>query len=126
MVVRAGRLQKIFFNFCRRTTVQFLKFYHGVFKHGEERLERLKMLIFCEKRLSNAHGRVSCEANAGYAPQGWSIDDMTAMAYPVSMQLEALLRRFSWKKVLQIYSRISSLRPGSRRMVGAGVRITQS
>jgi hypothetical protein len=37
----------------------------------------------------------------------WSANDMTAVAYPVSIKLEALLRRYSWKKVLQIYSRIS-------------------
>ena len=38
---------------------------------------------------------------------GWSADDVTAKAYPVLIKLEALLRRYSWKKVLQKYSRIS-------------------
>ena len=37
----------------------------------------------------------------------WSADAVTAEAYPVSIKLEALLRRYSWKKVLQNYSRIS-------------------
>ena len=37
----------------------------------------------------------------------WYADDVTAEAYPVSIKLEALLRRYSWKKVLQKYSRIS-------------------
>jgi hypothetical protein len=39
--------------------------------------------------------------------RGWSADDVTAKAYPVSTKLEVLLRRYSWKKVLQKYSRIS-------------------
>jgi hypothetical protein len=38
---------------------------------------------------------------------GWSADDVTAEAYPVSIKLEALLRRYSWKKVLQNYSRLA-------------------
>ena len=37
----------------------------------------------------------------------WYADDVTAEAYPVSIKLEALLRRYSWKKVPQNYSRIS-------------------
>ena len=41
--------------------------------------------------------------------EGWSADDVTAKAYPVSIILESLLRRYSWKKVSQIYSRISYL-----------------
>ena len=40
---------------------------------------------------------------------GWSADDVTAEAYPVSIKLESLLRRYSWKKVPQIYTRISYL-----------------
>ena len=40
---------------------------------------------------------------------GWSTVDVTAEAYLVSIQLESLLRRYSWKKVPQIYSRISYL-----------------
>ena len=31
----------------------------------------------------------------------WYADDVSAEAYPVSIKLEALLRRYSWKKVLQ-------------------------
>jgi hypothetical protein len=38
---------------------------------------------------------------------GWCADDVTAEAYLVSIELEALLRRYSWEKVPQIYSRIS-------------------
>ena len=37
---------------------------------------------------------------------GWSDDDVTAEAYPVSIKLESLLRRYSWIKVPQIYSLI--------------------
>ena len=40
---------------------------------------------------------------------GWSTVDVTAVAYLVSIKLKALLRRYSWKKVPQIYSRISYL-----------------
>ena len=40
---------------------------------------------------------------------GWSAVDVTAEAYPVSIKLESLLRRYSWEKVPQIYSRISYL-----------------
>ena len=39
--------------------------------------------------------------------EGWSADDVTAKAYPVSIILESLLRRYSWKKVPQIYPLIS-------------------
>jgi hypothetical protein len=42
----------------------------------------------------------------------WFADDMTAVEYPVFIKLEALLRRYSWKKVLQNYSRISYGAPG--------------
>jgi hypothetical protein len=31
----------------------------------------------------------------------WSADTVTAEAYPLSIKLEALLRRYSWKKVLR-------------------------
>jgi hypothetical protein len=37
----------------------------------------------------------------------WSVNDVTAEVYPVSIKLKALLRRYSWKKVPQNYSRIS-------------------
>ena len=47
---------------------------------------------------------------------GWSADDVTAKAYPVLIKLEALLRRYSWKKVLQNYSRISYGLNGRWRM----------
>jgi hypothetical protein len=40
---------------------------------------------------------------------GWSDVDVTALAYPVSIKLKVLLRRYSWKRVPQIYSRISYL-----------------
>ena len=40
---------------------------------------------------------------------GWSADDVTAEAYLVSIKLESLLRRYSWKKAPQIYCRISYL-----------------
>jgi hypothetical protein len=63
-----------------------------------------KRLFLCEKRLKEE----------GFAKQtqvmlleGWSADDVTAEAYPVSIKLETLLRRYSWEKVLQNYSRIS-------------------
>jgi hypothetical protein len=39
--------------------------------------------------------------------EGRSAYDVMAEAYPVSMKLEALLKRYSWKKVPQNYSRIS-------------------
>jgi hypothetical protein len=31
----------------------------------------------------------------------WTVDAVTAEAYPLSIKLEALLERYSWKKVLQ-------------------------
>jgi hypothetical protein len=37
---------------------------------------------------------------------GWSAVDVTPEAYPVSIKLKALLRRYSWEKVPQIYVRI--------------------
>jgi hypothetical protein len=40
---------------------------------------------------------------------GWFADNMMAVEYQVSIKLEALLRHCSWKKVPQIYSRISYL-----------------
>ena len=40
---------------------------------------------------------------------GWFDVDVTAEAYPVSIKLGSLLRRYSWEKVPQIYSRISYL-----------------
>ena len=45
-----------------------------------------KMLFLYEKRLSNAHGRGLCEANAGYAAREWSVDDVTAESNPVSIK----------------------------------------
>ena len=32
----------------------------------------------------------------------WSADAVTAEAYPVSIKLEALLRRYSWKRCFKI------------------------
>ena len=40
---------------------------------------------------------------------GWFVDGMTAVEYIVSLKLEALLKRYSWKNVPQIYRRISYL-----------------
>jgi hypothetical protein len=40
---------------------------------------------------------------------GWSAVYVTAVAYPVSIKLKAFLRRYSWKKVPQIYNRTSYL-----------------
>jgi hypothetical protein len=37
----------------------------------------------------------------------WSANVVTAEAYLVSIKLEALLERYSWKTVLQNYSRIA-------------------
>ena len=48
-------------------------------------------------------------------PRGLSGDDVTAKAYPVSIKLESLLKRYSWKKVPQKYSRISYGRDARRR-----------
>ena len=61
----------------------------------------------CEKPLSNAQGRGLCEANAGYAPRGWSADDVALRLLEIGVILEALLRRYSWKKMPQIYNLIS-------------------
>ena len=53
----------------------------------EERLKTAQKGCFlCEKRLSNAQARGLCGANAGYAPRGWSTDDVTAEANPVSIK----------------------------------------
>ena len=61
-----------------------------------------KRLFLCEKPLSNAQGRGLCEANAGYAPRGWSADDVALRLIEIGVILEALLRRHSWKKMPQI------------------------
>ena len=48
--------------------------------------------------------------------EGLSDDDVTAEAYPVSIKLESLLRRYSWDKVPQKYIyRISYGRDARRR-----------
>jgi hypothetical protein len=53
---------------------------------------------------------------------GWFADDTTAVAYPLSIKLEAFLRRYSWKKVLQICSRISYGLDGRRRSPNHDIR----
>ena len=74
--------------------------------------------LLCEERLRTAQKGCFCVRNGSVTPReegfakqtqvmlfgGWTVDDMTAEAYPVSIKLESLLRRYSWKKVPQIYS----------------------
>ena len=38
---------------------------------------------------------------------GWSVDDVAPRVIEIGVRLEALLRRYSWKKMPQIYSLIS-------------------
>ena len=67
------------------------------------------MAVFCGRNGS------AMPNEEGFAKQtqvmllgGLSADAVTAEAYPISIKLESLLRRYSWKKVPQIYSRIYS------------------
>jgi hypothetical protein len=74
----------------------------------EERLRTAQNDRFCMR-----DGSVTPKEE-GFAKQtqvmilgGLFVDDVTAEAYLVSIQLESSLTRYSWKKVPQKYSRIS-------------------
>jgi hypothetical protein len=76
--------------------------------HGEERFRTVQKGCFCVR-----NGSIT-PSKEGFAKKtqviilgGWSAVDVTAEAYLVSIELESLLRTYSWKKVPQIYSRIS-------------------
>jgi hypothetical protein len=60
---------------------------------------------------------------------GWSADDMTAEAYPVSIKLKPSLRRCSWKKVPRsdvlcnyVISSRADFRPRGRKMTKVNCR----
>jgi hypothetical protein len=103
------RLRRI----SRRTTIHFLKLYGT--DNKVRKAQTAQKGCFCVR-----NGLVT-PSEEGFAKQtqvmhfeGWPADDVTAEAYPVSIKLEALLGRYSWKKVLQNYSRISYDRDGRR------------
>jgi hypothetical protein len=106
-VVRLQKLKNIFCRRPARTTIQFLKSYHGVFIRVRNGSERLKRLFYVRNGSITPKEEEFAKQTQVMLLGGWSTDDMTAVAYPVSIKLEALLRRHSWKTVLQIYNRIS-------------------
>ena len=67
---------------------------------GERLRTAQKGCFLLEEWLSNAQARGSCEATAGHMLLG---EDVAFPEFEIDVKLKPLLRRYSWKKVPQIY-----------------------